>query len=1548
MEASALLAEVPAAVRDLVIGHWPETDVECMRARGDCYIRTGNGLNTAADGYESRAKEAEESVSGATRTDLAQRNRTVVAAMRSQATVCADMGGQCHEVADVTEQTQHLLVVTGIVLGVQLAYDAMLFFYGGGFKAMADRLAAEQAMRLAVGRLTTHVATQAAAGAARRAALHTAVHAAAIGGLTGAAISVGAQLWDIQSGARDGFDLGSFGEMVAGGVVGGVVGAEAGRRIAPRVLGMFGRRATSDIGRFGAHLGGTVLIGGVGGVAGGVAGAIPSLIIHHKDIHSLGDMFDMVRESAVVGFGGGFVGAAGNALRVHRAGVAGARGGLDLPPIARRQLEFGRRVEGLLAGEPPRTEPMARHSTQGNSARTVELLTFPDGSQVVHKVVSDPRHAQAEFLTSLMGDAVGARVPAVHLDGRHVYMEVVPGKNAQEAYPKDWSAETRFHGTPSGTRLGVLDALVGVPDRGAENWMITPDAEVWAIGNSLAFTPEVHIGAFAKQFLEYGSADGTHQWKEHTVTRAELGEIRQRVEELSPAFSALGRSDWHDSALTRLDQMAHHAPPGPSRGPDIVVPQSHIAGEAQPARPPATATRPGVEGRTGDTGSAARPTQDGPPGSPQRRVTAHNGETERPPALPGQQESAGQPKTVDAGAAPKDLPPDAGPLSREEADGPPTRPLPRIDPPDDPRHDPAPAPPAAGQTGFFRHPESGHVDVVFTPPGGAEIPLRLTPGNEYVLGSNKGALLHGVANDYVSRQHATIRVDEAGHVFLRDDNSMNGTFIDGKQMVGGEWVRVYDGQQLMLSRGFELGLDFRRQVAEVRLFGNDAPPLRVHRDSSVGFGRDLLNANSVNRLTMSRDHARIGMDEHGRVWLQDDGSTNGTWVNEVRLADGEQRILRPGDTVRFGLAGGDAQFLPADAVRVAAPVQLRLGGPDATPIHLEPGRPIVLGTTPESPLAAQLRQAEGIGNKHATLGLDHDGRLWIRDHPGSNGVWVNGDRIDAGQRVTINEGDRIGLGPEFVSTARLGGPDTDHPPAAFHFPAELRIPPIRLHPGQEVPFSMRYYDSDRNVPSGHAQVFRTGMRDVYLGRDADGRVWVRDPQPDLPPPVEVNGRALDPGEKRYLQPSDTVKIGGHPARMQIGDEPPLSVRLSDDEQAPPLTLRRGEEIPIGRDPGSPMARQLAGNDSVSPRHATLFRDEYGALKLRDEHSERGTWVNGTRIDPDAPAVTLRPGDTVRFGDWPGSARFTDSGNPVLPKTLPVKLNSTHGDLSFDLPRGGDPLILGRNNSELPTDLPRRELLSRQHASLGAHPSGRVWIRDDGSSNGTRVNGEIIPHGVKVSLNPGDQVNLGNAYEFTASFLPAEGGPFVDITDATPQTRKMVEELSRIPFRIYQRVSEHMNAIPGGGIVIGNRQMLDLPGTSSLQGSTPYGRKPGTSWNTVRGVYLPGPRRIVINSGGRGGSENVVWHEFGHATDAAYGTGGRWLSDAPQWREIHDAMKRDLGPKRDWNSYYDHPREAFAEAFTAWTFGGTSMLKKFTLGDQVMADRLKAYFDRVFR
>ena len=61
-------------------------------------------------------------------------------------------------------------------------------------------------------------------------------------------------------------------------------------------------------------------------------------------------------------------------------------------------------------------------------------------------------------------------------------------------------------------------------------------------------------------------------------------------------------------------------------------------------------------------------------------------------------------------------------------------------------------------------------------------------------------------------------------------------------------------------------------------------------------GRDPKNDIIVPHPMVSASHAQIRQDSRGLWRIRDNGSTNGTWVNEVRV---RERVLLPGDTVMF-------------------------------------------------------------------------------------------------------------------------------------------------------------------------------------------------------------------------------------------------------------------------------------------------------------------------------------------------------------------------------------------------------------------------------------------------------------------------------------------------------------------------------------------------------------------------------------------------------------------------------------------------------------------------
>ena len=87
------------------------------------------------------------------------------------------------------------------------------------------------------------------------------------------------------------------------------------------------------------------------------------------------------------------------------------------------------------------------------------------------------------------------------------------------------------------------------------------------------------------------------------------------------------------------------------------------------------------------------------------------------------------------------------------------------------------------------------------------------------------------------------------------------------------------------------------------------PQYIVGRDSEAGF--------VVSRSSVSRQHARLYLDDNGGWWVEDLNSTNGTFVNETRvkiqqLADTDQ--VRFGDAIYKFLSGSNVESAYHEAI----------------------------------------------------------------------------------------------------------------------------------------------------------------------------------------------------------------------------------------------------------------------------------------------------------------------------------------------------------------------------------------------------------------------------------------------------------------------------------------------------------------------------------------------------------------------------------------------------------------------------------------------------------
>jgi len=71
-------------------------------------------------------------------------------------------------------------------------------------------------------------------------------------------------------------------------------------------------------------------------------------------------------------------------------------------------------------------------------------------------------------------------------------------------------------------------------------------------------------------------------------------------------------------------------------------------------------------------------------------------------------------------------------------------------------------------------------------------------------------------------------------------------------------------------------------------------------DENTGFSPTLdLSKENARGMGVSRRHARITWQD-GQFFIQDMGSTNGTWVNNIELMAKKPHPLKPGDLLRLG------------------------------------------------------------------------------------------------------------------------------------------------------------------------------------------------------------------------------------------------------------------------------------------------------------------------------------------------------------------------------------------------------------------------------------------------------------------------------------------------------------------------------------------------------------------------------------------------------------------------------------------------------------------------
>lgn len=175
-----------------------------------------------------------------------------------------------------------------------------------------------------------------------------------------------------------------------------------------------------------------------------------------------------------------------------------------------------------------------------------------------------------------------------------------------------------------------------------------------------------------------------------------------------------------------------------------------------------------------------------------------------------------------------------------------------------------------------------------------------------------------------------------------------------------------------------------------------------------------------------------------------------------------------------------------------------------------------------------------------------------------------------------------------------------------------------------------------------------------------------------------------------------------------------------------------KEISIGR--SSQCDWSLSNIDeSASGKHA-LISLRKGNFYLTDLGSRNGMYFQAKRITE----KKLTPGDKISLGEC---IVFVDDESKKLKKLSQLNqieyVNSSGRKVIFDISKPETVIGSGQNADIKIQD----QLISSSHAIIFLRNDGSCWLKDNGSRNGTSVNGKELVEGSERMLQEGDVITI---------------------------------------------------------------------------------------------------------------------------------------------------------------------------------------------------------------
>ena len=167
---------------------------------------------------------------------------------------------------------------------------------------------------------------------------------------------------------------------------------------------------------------------------------------------------------------------------------------------------------------------------------------------------------------------------------------------------------------------------------------------------------------------------------------------------------------------------------------------------------------------------------------------------------------------------------------------------------------------------------------------------------------------------------------------------------------------------------------------------------------------------------------------------------------------------------------------------------------------------------------------------------------------------------------------------------------------------------------------------------------------------------------------------------------------------------------------------------------SPSCDIVINSSFVSAYHAEIIVLDNGELVIEDKNSTNGTFVGNKKLAPNTE-TPIRRGDYVRFGN-----------EDLIWAKVPTAENNNNYKAIINIGSNF------RNDIVLNSGV-----VSRFHATLKVDKKGNAFIVDNGSKNGTQVNGQKIVANRPYAVTQNDNISCGDSdvTEQLKQFIPAK-------------------------------------------------------------------------------------------------------------------------------------------------------------------------------------------------